>query len=60
MWSSADWRRGFEVRNVTDIRLKANFETETTPGFNKLLVSYDSEIRQEPDIEIMRISKSGH
>jgi hypothetical protein len=25
-----------------------------------LLVSLDSEIRSEPDIEIMRISESGH
>jgi hypothetical protein len=30
------------------------------PGFNKLLVSFDSEIRLELDIEIMRISESGH
>ena len=29
-------------------------------GFNKLLESFDSEIRLEPDIEIMRISDSGH
>ena len=30
------------------------------PGINKLLVSFDTEIRLEPDIEIMRISVSGH
>jgi len=30
------------------------------PGINKLLVSFDSKIRLEPDIEIMRISESGH
>jgi len=38
----------------------ANFETETTLGFNKLLVSFDSEIRKEHDIEMVRISESGH
>jgi hypothetical protein len=43
-----------------DIRLGANFETETALGINKLLVSFDSEIRLEFDMEIMRISESGH
>jgi hypothetical protein len=43
-----------------DIRLRANFETETTLGINKMLVSFDSEIRREFDIKIMRISESGH
>jgi len=38
----------------------ANFETKTTLEFNKLLVSFDSEVRLKPDIEIMRISESGH
>jgi hypothetical protein len=54
------WCRRFEVRNVIDIKLQANFETETTPGINKLLVSLDPEIRSEPDIKIKRISGSGH
>src|ERR1700679_2199192 len=45
---------------MTDIRLRANFETGTTLGFHNLLVSFDSEIRQEADMEIMRISESGH
>jgi hypothetical protein len=49
--------RGLEVRIIMDIRLKANFETETTLKINKLLVSFDSEIRRLPDIEIMRISE---
>ena len=39
---------------------EANFETKTTPGINKLLVSFDSETCLEADIEIMRISESGH
>jgi hypothetical protein len=56
----AGWCRGFEVRDTIDIDLGANFETETTPEINKLLVSFDSEIRLEFDIEIMRISESGH
>jgi len=43
-----------------DVRLQANFETETTLGINKMLVSFDSEIRLEFDMEIMRISESGH
>jgi len=43
-----------------DIRLWANFETKAAPAFNNLLVSFDSEIRSEPDMEIMRISESGH
>jgi len=43
-----------------DIGLDANFETKTTLGFNEILVSYDSEIRSKPDIEIVRISESGH
>ena len=45
---------------MTDIKLQANFETETTLGINKMLVSFDSEIRTEFDMEIMRISESGH
>ena len=40
--------------------LKANFEAGTTLGINTLLVSFDSEIRFEADMEIMRISESGH
>jgi hypothetical protein len=36
-----------------------NHQTHDT-RFNKLLVSFDSEIRLERDIEIMRISESGH
>jgi len=43
-----------------DINLGANFETGTTLEINKLLVSFDSEIRLEPDIKIMRIPESGH
>ena len=54
------WRRGFEVRRAIDIGLRANFETKTTPALNNLLVSFDSEIRLEPDIEMKRISESGH
>jgi len=38
--------RGFEVRTITDIKPRANFETETTLVINKLLVSFDSEIRR--------------
>ncbi len=52
--------RGFEVRNGRDIGLQANFETERRREINNLLVSPDSEIRLEPDIEIMRISELGH
>ena len=43
-----------------DIKLRANFETETTLGINKMLVSFDSEIRLECDIRMKRISESGH
>jgi hypothetical protein len=52
--------RGFEVRPEPDIAAKANFEAKRPRGINRLLVSFDSEIRLEPDIEIMRISESGH
>ena len=45
---------------MIDIKLEANFETETTLEINKMLVSFDSEIRSKPDIEVMRISESGH
>ena len=45
---------------MIDISLGANFETKATLGFNNWLVSFDSEIRLERDIEIMRISESGH
>jgi len=38
---------------------EANFETETTLGFNRLLASFDSKIRQECDIEAVRILESG-
>src|SRR5690348_2853978 len=37
---------------------EANFGTETTLGFNELLVSLDCEIRRERDIEVKRISQS--
>jgi len=45
---------------ITYITPLANFETETTLGINSLLVSFDSEIRMDADIEIKRISESGH
>src|SRR4051812_14138290 len=35
----------FRSSQYPDITLGVNFETETTLGFNKLLVSLDSEIR---------------
>ena len=54
------WRRGFEVRKTIDIGLRADFETKTTPALNNLPVSFDSEIRPKPDIEMKRISESGH
>jgi hypothetical protein len=41
------------------IKPEANFET-TTLGINKWLVSFDSEIRQQLDMEMVRISESGH
>jgi hypothetical protein len=50
----------FRSSQELDISLKANFETITTLGINNLLVSFDSEIRSECDIMIMRISESGH
>jgi len=43
-----------------DIKLRANFEAETTLVINRLLVSFDPEIRLELDIGIERISGSGH
>jgi len=43
-----------------DIKLGANFETKTTLGIKDLLVSFDSEIRQQPDMEFLRISESEH
>ncbi len=45
---------------MIDIGLRANFETKTILGINELLVPCDSEIRLESDIEIMRLSESGH
>ena len=50
----------FRSSHHLDIGLRANFETETTLGINTLLVSFDTEIRQEHDIEMVRISESGH
>ena len=50
----------FEVRDMVDIEFRANFETGTTLAINKLLVSIDSEIRQELDMKNERISESGH
>jgi hypothetical protein len=35
-------------------------EVPNDTRINRLLVSFDSEIRPEPDIEIVRISESGH
>jgi hypothetical protein len=54
------WCRGFGVRQFADIDTVANAKTKTTPEINKLPVSSDPEIRFEPDIEIGRISESGH
>ena len=54
------WCRGFEVRHMIDIGLRANFETKTTLGINKFPVSFDSEIRLEPEMGIKQISESGH
>jgi hypothetical protein len=45
---------------IVDIALLANFETKTTLGIDKLLVSFDSEIPRAPYIEMKRISESGH
>jgi hypothetical protein len=50
------WFRSRQYHRYHD----ANFETKTTLGINKLLVSLDSEIRIEPDMEIERVSESGH
>ena len=54
-------------RAGTDIGLKARFyraesalRNQNDTGINKLLVSFDSEIRMEPDIKAARISESGH
>jgi hypothetical protein len=49
-----------EVCHVTDIRLGANFETETTPGINRLPVFSGAEIRLEPERGMMRISEPEH
>jgi len=43
-----------------DISAYASFETGATLGFNNLLVSFDSEIRSELDMDTLRISESGH
>jgi hypothetical protein len=51
---------GFEVRPEPDIKPVANFETERSREINKLLVSFDSEIRPETDIEIMRFRIRAH
>jgi hypothetical protein len=45
---------------MMDIKLRANLETKTTLGINKLLVPFDSGIRQPPNIESGRIPESGH
>jgi hypothetical protein len=45
---------------MMDIKPEANFETRTTLGINKWLVSFDSEIRQQLDMEMVRISEAGH
>jgi len=50
----------FRSSHIIDIGLNADFETGTALAFNKLLVSFDSEIRGEFDMEMMRISESGH
>jgi len=43
-----------------DIARQANFKIKTTLEIKELLVSFDSEIRSALDIELMRISESGH
>ena len=43
-----------------DIDLLANFETKTTLGINTLLVSFRFRNSPKGDIEMLRISESGH
>jgi len=43
-----------------DIELGANSGIKTTLEIKELPVSFDSEIRSAADIELMRISESGH
>ena len=43
-----------------DMDAYASFETGATLEFNNLLVSFDSEIRSELDMDALRISESGH
>src|SRR5258708_9412134 len=44
----------------SDIDLLANFETKTTLGINTLLVSFRFRNSLKGDIEMLRISESGH
>ena len=44
----------------SDIDLLANFETKTTLGINTLLVSFRFRNSPKGDIEMLRISESGH
>ena len=60
MWPFGALVSWFRSSLDIDIGLLANFGTETTLGFNDLLVSFDSEIRPERYIEMKRISESGH
>src|SRR6266567_1462405 len=68
VWATLRANFGFKATLVSwfrsshhlDIGLRANFETETTLGINTLLVSFDTEIPQEHDIEMVRISESEH
>jgi hypothetical protein len=41
-------------------RAASELRNQTTLGINNLLVSFDSEIRLEPYMEMKRISESGH
>jgi len=52
--------RGFEVCFIGDIMRLANFESKTTLSINEVLVSFRFRNPPEADIQIMRISESGH
>jgi hypothetical protein len=59
----SDWPhqcRDFRSSHDFDIGLAANFEIKTTLEINRWLVSFDTEIRIALDIELRRISESGH
>src|ERR1700753_2614744 len=59
-WRGTNLVSWFRSSQCHRYRAWSELRNQTTLGINKLLVSFDSEFRQQPDMGMPRISESGH